>query len=173
MAIKEDHDCKQARDYLEIAEVIIVALDRQGKVKFINRKGCELLNNKREQIIGKDWFAHFLPARTRKKTRTVFDKIMDGELSPVEYYENPIICKGGKERVIAWHNALLQDKDGKANGTLSSGSDITQSKQMQEELEERNEELEAFNRMTIGRELKMVELKQKIKELERRLREKN
>jgi uncharacterized membrane-anchored protein YhcB (DUF1043 family) len=41
-----------------------------------------------------------------------------------------------------------------------------QVKQRTQELSERNEELEKFYKLTIGRELKMAELKSKIKEIE-------
>jgi len=38
------------------------------------------------------------------------------------------------------------------------------------ELSQRKEELEKFYRLTVGRELKMMELKQKVKELEEKLK---
>jgi len=45
-------------------------------------------------------------------------------------------------------------------------------KQRTQELQEKVNELERFQALTVGRELKMVELKKKIKELEEKLREK-
>jgi len=118
-----------ARRYLDIAGVIIVAIGSDGSVSLINRKGAEVLGYEEEEIIGKDWFDHFLPRRLQKETRAVFDKLMSGDVAPVEYYENPVITKSGEERLIAWHNTLLQAKDGTITGTLSSGEDITLRKQ--------------------------------------------
>ncbi len=46
-------------------------------------------------------------------------------------------------------------------------------KERTKELQERVNELEKFHRLTVGRELKMVELKRKIKELELKLKEKD
>ena len=49
---------------------------------------------------------------------------------------------------------------------LVSMRDITDRKQAEEETKQRNIELEKTNRLTVGRELKMIELKKKIKKLE-------
>ena len=47
---------KRAQTYLELVQVIIVALDNQGRVTLINRKGREILGFEAEEIIGKNWF---------------------------------------------------------------------------------------------------------------------
>ena len=48
---------------------------------------------------------------------------------------------------------------------LAVHTDITQRKQAEEELKENMRQLERFNRLTVGRELKMIELKKEINEL--------
>lgn len=52
------------------------------------------------------------------------------------------------------------------------GHDITSLKESEIEIKERVGELERFNRLAVGRELKMIELKKKIKELEIKQRNK-
>lgn len=46
--------------------------------------------------------------------------------------------------------------------------DITREKRAEEELKQKIEELERFNKIAVGRELKMIELKEKLKSLEER-----
>lgn len=48
--------------------------------------------------------------------------------------------------------------------------DISERKKAEQRLTEKNEELERFNKITIGREVKMVELKEKIKQLEKKIK---
>ena len=64
----------------------------------------------------------------------IFRRIMTGELEAAEYLENPIQCRDGRQRLIAWHNANLTDNNGLIIGTLSSGEDITERKQAEEAL---------------------------------------
>ena len=64
---------------------------------------------------------------------------MEGEIKPIRYYENLIITKSGEEKVIYWHNTVLNDNKGNIIGILSSGNDITESKITEQKLKESEE----------------------------------
>jgi len=124
----------KAQGYLDIAGVIIIAIGADEKVTLINRQGCEVLGLGEDEIVGKNWFDHFLPERIRADVKMAFDKLMAGEVTLIERFENPVFTKSGQERIIAWHNTVLKDESGKIIGTLSSGLDITERKQAEKEL---------------------------------------
>jgi PAS domain S-box-containing protein len=170
-AIRKERD--KAQNYLDIAGVIIVVLDNNGNVTLINKTGCEILGFPEDDIVGKNWFKNFLPERIRNDVSSVFEKLMEGKVDLVNYYENPILDRRGEERIIAWHNTILKDNKDIITGTLSSGEDITLRKKIEQELKDRVQELEQFYKMSIGRELKMKELKGEIGRLRAELREKS
>lgn len=114
---------ERAETYLNIAGVIMLALDTQGNVTMINRKGCEVLGYDKGEILGRNWFSDFVPERIGKEVLHVFDKLLKGEIT--EFYENPVLTKGGEERLIAWYNTVLTNDEGEICGNLSSGEDIT------------------------------------------------
>ncbi len=123
-----------SRQYLDIANVIIVALDSKGKVTFINKKGARVLGYPEKEIIGRDWFANFLPQEEQKKLTPIFQRTISGKLKNFDYYEHYVLTRNGEKRTIAWHNAHLKDQQGKIIGTLSSGQDITELQRMKEAL---------------------------------------
>lgn len=127
---------KRAQNYLDIAGVMMMVIDKNGKVALINKKGSEILGYSQKEIIGKDWFSNFIPKGIRSETKEVFSKIINGAEKSVEYHENPILTKKGEERLISWNNAILKDDNGAVFATLSSGSDITKHKKAEEALEE-------------------------------------
>ncbi|HEU0291761.1 MAG TPA: PAS domain S-box protein [Anaerolineales bacterium] len=126
----------RTQNYLDIAGVFMLALDQTGTVTMINQKGCEILGYTYAEIIGKDWIDTFLPEANRDEIKGVFRQLMNGEHEPLGYYENPILTRNGEERLIAWHNTLVHDNDGRVISTLSSGEDITERKQMEARLQE-------------------------------------
>lgn len=139
----------KAENYLNIAEVIILALDSKGKISMINLKGEKVLGYKKEELIGKNWFDKCLQKDNKGQVKNVFDQLMKGKIENVEYYENPVVDKNGKIKIIAWHNSLMYDDKGNISGTLSSGEDIAERKKVEEEqvkllkeLAAKNEELE-------------------------------
>lgn len=134
----------RAQQYLDIAEVVLVVLDDQGVVQLINRKGIDLLGYKEAEIVGQNWFDHFLPREVGPTVKQVFGQLMQGEIEPAEYYENTVVTRSGKERLIAWHNTVIRREDGSIKASLSSGHDITEQRLAQQQLAHYQDHLESL-----------------------------
>jgi PAS domain S-box-containing protein len=65
--------------------------------------------------------------------------------------------------------SLIYDAEGQVAGAIESLRDITERRHMEKDLRRNVEELERFNRLAIGRELKMIQLKEEINELREQL----
>ena len=124
----------RSQQYLDVAGVMIVALDDKGVITQVNRKGCEILESAEEGIVGKNWFQNFLPENDAQEVQKIFHQLMKDQTPGAEYVENRIITAMGVEKIMAWHNALLRNPQGKIVGTLSSGEDITERKHTEERL---------------------------------------
>lgn len=126
-ALREERN--RAQEYLDVAGVILLALDKQGLVTLLNRKGREVLGFENEEdLLGMEWFETCLPAASADKVRSVFKRILAGEYERFEYVDDDVRTQTGEIRTISWHTAILHDAEGNAIGTLSSGQDVTDSK---------------------------------------------
>jgi len=145
---------ERAETYLNIAGVIIVALDSRGMVTMINRKGCEILGYSESDIVGKSWFENFLPRKESGAVRDFFETLLEGGID--EAHENLVLTSRGEERLIAWHNTTLYGSEGKVSGLLSSGEDITDTRRAElekAELEEQyhhSQKVESLGRLAGG-----------------------
>lgn len=133
-----------AQKYFDLAGIMFVALDAEGKITLINRKGCEILEYQESELLGKNWVDFCLPDYMRSEISEVFRKLMNSEIDPVEYYDNPVLTKSGEERVISWHNTILTDEEDRPIGTLSSGLDITNRNKSEKALQEGEAKLRAI-----------------------------
>ncbi len=141
-ALRAERD--RAQRYLDIAGVIIVALDADGAVTLLNRRGYELLGYSEAELVGRNWFDKCVPAAARDDTRAAFGKLMAGEPAPVEYDENAVLARDGSEPIIAWHHTLLWDEAGSITGMLSSGEDVTEMRRTENALRESEESFRAL-----------------------------
>jgi len=116
---------ERLRQYIDIAGVAMLVLDRDGRVSMINRKGCETLSAEPHIVYGARWFDKFIPENERERVLDAFEKIMSGQMENVEFFQNHVVTGDGRVRLMEWRNALLRDRSGRITGTLSSGEDIT------------------------------------------------
>jgi two-component system, sensor histidine kinase and response regulator len=121
----------RAQRYLDTADVILLALDLDGRITLVNRFACSILGWSAAELLGCDWVETCLPARARRKLSQTFLNLVSGDLSIVE---NPILTRSGGERLVEWHNTLLRDDEGQVIGTLSSGTDTTERNRAAESL---------------------------------------
>jgi len=125
---------QRAENYLNIAGTMIVAVDETGHISLANQKACDTLGRKAGEMIGRNWFDIAIPESQRSEAHRTFKQIQIGNLAPVEHIESNVLTRAGKQRLIAWHHTFVTDEDGCVRGCLSAGEDITDNRQMQEQL---------------------------------------
>jgi len=128
-----DHK-KRAEQYLQLAGTMLMTLDQDGSIILLNKKGYQILGYNEGELIGENWFDTCIPEEKRDEIKNVFQRIIEGQIEPVEFYENPIVRKDGTQRLVSWHNTLLHDDKGTIIAVLSSGEDITDKKKIEEKL---------------------------------------
>lgn len=149
-ALRAEKD--KAQSYLDMAGSILVVIDRDQKISMLNKKGLEILGlMHEEEVIGKNAFDYFASKAERDALIEGFKNVINGNTQLVEYYERRVVSKSGEERIVGWHNSLLEDMSGHIIGVLSSGDDVTEKKFREKalketviKLEKSNEQLEGF-----------------------------
>jgi len=148
-AVRRERD--KAQTYLDVVGVMLLVLTPDGKVALINKQGCRLLGYSEAEVVGRNWFDLVIPDVTRESVRSVFQTAMRGGQDLPEHFENVVVTKAGEERLISWHNIPLRDDQGRTQGTISSGEDVTDQRRADRRLKDTatalarsNRELEQF-----------------------------
>ena len=140
---RAEDELRRERDrsqrYLDTADVILLALDLEGRITLINRKGCDLLEWREQDLLGRDWISTCLPPRIHEQIRARLRGAVRGDPSVVAV--NAVLTRTGAERLIEWRNTLLRDADGVLTGTFSSGADVTERHQAIAALREAEERM--------------------------------
>ncbi len=132
-AVRRERD--RANMYLEMAQVILVALSVDLRLQLINRKGCETLNWREVDLLGRDWVDAVVPAEQREQVRAQFARLERRGGESEVYFEHDVLAAGGGRRLVAWRCIALRDFDGQLVGYFSSGEDITTRRAIEQSVE--------------------------------------
>lgn len=105
------------------APIIILMLDTQGIIHYVNTYFERLTGYRLDEIKGKEWFTTFLPARDQERIRKLFFSATYD--LPIHNNINPIVTRGGEEHQIEWHAQAMLDAQGNTTAVVSIGQVIT------------------------------------------------
>ena len=128
------------RTLLENVQLLVVGLDNEGKINYVNPYFLKLTGYQKPEVIEKKWFSQFLKNSDRESLKDVFENIPE-----YTEFQNSIVIKDGSERLISWSNVQLFNANDRKSGLLSIGSDITDREKAFAEIKHLKERLEEEN----------------------------
>jgi PAS domain S-box-containing protein len=162
-----------ARSLIEASLDPLVTISPEGKITDVNEATVKVTGVARERLIATDFWNYFTePEKAREAYQQAFAKGF------VTDYPLTIRHTDGQLSHVLYNASVYKDAIGKVLGVFAAARDVTPLKKATLELaEQRNRELERlaelerFQKLTVGRELKMIELKKEVEELKRQLTE--
>ena len=121
-------------DFIQMSQELMLGLDTNGIVVFINQKGCDILLEDENSIVGKNWFDHYFDKSLKDEIKSVYLELVSGNIEFGTNFENTIVNNHNKSFEMSWTNKAIYDEDGKIVYVLSSGLDKSKEKECEAKL---------------------------------------
>jgi PAS domain S-box-containing protein len=160
-----------ARSMIESSLDSLVAISPEGNITDANQATVKITGISRDKLIGTSFSDYFTePEKANKIYQKVFAEGMAVD------YPLTLRHRNGALTNVRFNASVYRDSEGHVLGVFAAARDVTKQVQDQKKIAEqqaqeleRLAELERFQRLTVGRELKMIELKKEIESLRRRV----
>jgi len=160
-----------ARSMIEASLDSLVAISPEGRITDANQATVRVTGVSRERLIGTAFSDYFTEP---DKANEIYQRVF-AEGTALDY---PLTMRhrNGTLTEVRYNASVYRDAQGNVLGVFAAARDVTSQVQAQQEAVEqhatamqRMAELERFQRLTVGRELKMIELKKEIESLRSRV----
>jgi diguanylate cyclase (GGDEF)-like protein/PAS domain S-box-containing protein len=130
---------------LDAADTAIAVLDQDANIALINQHCCALLGDAHSRLTGKNWFDLLAVDGRRDEAKQIFHRVMSGEEGLAAQFERPIETRRADGSTISWCFTALRDADGRIDGALCLGKNVTDYKLAELRLLHNSEEQNALN----------------------------
>lgn len=145
---------------LDAISDIIFVQDRDFTIIRANKACCQALGLSRDEVIGKKCY-QLLHNMNEPWPSCPFEKTRQDKLPHTEEVDDPRL---GKELLVT--TSPIFDEGGQFLGSVHTAKDISGVKNTERQLKKKIGDLEAFQKIAVERELKMIELKKQLKRLQ-------
>lgn len=152
-----------ARDLFTFSPLPTFLLSTAKIILEVNPAFEEITGYKIEEIIGKS----IEEILDQEKVESLIEETLNK--GSVKTKETFLFTKEKKNVSVSVSTMLRKSEDGEVVGYFFGIFDLTEIKKKEEDLQEKIEELEKFNKLAVGRESKMAELKEEIEKLKKEL----
>jgi PAS domain S-box-containing protein len=115
---------EKTRRYVDVAEVMLVTLDVEGRMLHVNENAVSMLGDDVESLVGKS-LLDFVSAPQRHNLRQKILAVFDAEDSG-DHFECQLCDQADNIHTVIWRFAPLSESGGHAREILASGTDITE-----------------------------------------------
>jgi PAS domain S-box-containing protein len=119
------------RSLIEASVDALMTVDPSGVITDVNEQTARLFGYNRKQLVGSPFGEYFTDSeRARSGVKKTFDE------STVTNYELVLRSKSGRKVPVSFNAAVFRDATGAVQGILAAARDISQQKQIEQELRE-------------------------------------
>ena len=160
---------QHARSLIEPTLDPQVTISPEGTVTDVDEATVKATGVRRDKLIGSDFSDYFTdPAQARRGYQQVLEQ------GSVFDYLLTLCHRDGTLAHVLYNASVYRDRVGNVLGVFASARDVTKQMQVQTEIAaqqarqlDRLAELEPFQRLTVGREVTMIELRKQIEYLKK------
>ncbi|MBE9048403.1 PAS domain S-box protein [Pleurocapsales cyanobacterium LEGE 10410] len=129
--LKQERDFSQA--IVDTVGALITVLDRHGTIISFNHTCEQVTGYSYQEVAGRQVWEFLVAPKERAVVQAVFERLLTGQAP--NRYENSWIAKNGSQHLISWSNTALFDDRGAVEFIIATGIDITEQRQVWNQLE--------------------------------------
>ena len=138
---------RQEKEYtsriVEQTPALVCGITPEGTTVFVNPSVSRVSGYQAEEIVGKNWWQTLYPGDEYHQVEQLFEHM---EHANVSEYEMTLTTKTGEKRIVAWSSINRLDDQGNLIEVIGIGNDITERKQMEQDLQAAKDTAEAASR---------------------------
>ncbi len=108
------------KETLDMAGSMVVKIEADGNIVYFNQYACNVTGYKKDEVIGKNWFKHFIPVQEEDKAHQIFKDVFNRNADAWKC-TNTIVCKDKSLKKVEWDNNVIHEGENSCELVFATG----------------------------------------------------